>query len=118
MSELSDGKEEVLSKTSLADGRKLTYSGCIAAAHPSNQYNDVELIYYVTDKEGTTERFVDAFPWRYYFRYEVEHLLARCGFRIIDQYGDFDLSPLDDSSAEMIFVTEKLQFGRSSPLEA
>ena len=44
-----------------------------------------------------------------FFRYEVEHLLARCGFRIADLYGDFDRSPLGDTSPEMIFVAEKVE---------
>jgi hypothetical protein len=36
----------------------------------------------------------------------VEHLLARCGFRLDALYGDFDRSPLVDTSPEMIFVAE------------
>ncbi len=45
-----------------------------------------------------------AFPLRYFFRYEVEHLLARCGFRVEETFGDFDRSPLRDNSPEMILV--------------
>ena len=45
-----------------------------------------------------------AWSLRYFFRYEVEHLLARCGFRLEALYGDFDGSPLADVSPEMIFV--------------
>jgi hypothetical protein len=41
-----------------------------------------------------------------FFRYEVEHLLARCGFRVSAVYGDFDRSRLVDTSPEMIFVAE------------
>jgi hypothetical protein len=48
-----------------------------------------------------------AFTVRYFFRYEVEHLLARCGFRVVEVFGDFDRSPLADASPEMIFVAEK-----------
>jgi hypothetical protein len=44
---------------------------------------------------------------RYFFRYEVEHLLARCGFRVVEVFGDFDRSPLADASPEMIFVAGK-----------
>jgi hypothetical protein len=45
---------------------------------------------------------------RYYFRYEIEHLLARTGFEALAIYGDFDKSPLLDSSPEMIFVAAKV----------
>jgi len=37
----------------------------------------------------------------------VEHLLARCGFRVTALYGNFDRSPLVDASPEMIFVEER-----------
>jgi len=43
---------------------------------------------------------------RYFFRYEVEHLLARCSFRITAEYGNFDRSPIRGDSPEMIFVAE------------
>lgn len=34
---------------------------------------------------------------------EMEHLLVRCGFRVAAIYGDFDESPLDKHSTEMIW---------------
>ena len=40
---------------------------------------------------------------------EVEHLLARCGFRVAELFGNFDKSPLTDDSPEMIFVAEKCE---------
>jgi len=43
---------------------------------------------------------------RYFFRYEIEHLLARCGFRITALYGNFDRTPIRDESPEMVFVAE------------
>jgi hypothetical protein len=64
----------------------------------------VEIIYNVMHPDGRQERLVMAFPFRYFFRYEVEHLLARCGFKVAETYGDFDRSPLQDNSPEMIFV--------------
>jgi len=34
------------------------------------------------------------------------NLLARCGFRVAAEYGDFDRTPIQDGSPEMIFVAE------------
>lgn len=34
---------------------------------------------------------------------EMEHLAVRCGFRVEGTYGDFDESPLDEHSTEMIW---------------
>ena len=76
------------------------------AFHRAEQRNDVEMIYHVTYGDGRTERLPFAFTFRYFFRYEVEHLLARCRFRVIELFGDFDRSLLRDDSPEMIFVAE------------
>src|SRR5205807_7150750 len=83
----------------LPDGRTLRRTFRNVRRHVSEQYNDVELIYYL---DG--QRIVQAFPMRYFFRYEVEHLLARCGFRVAALYGDFDKSEFGDESREMIFT--------------
>jgi SAM-dependent methyltransferase len=93
----------------LPDGRRLRRTSRIAAFHPADQVNDVELIYYLTNLNGTTERIVQAFPFRYFFRHEMEHLLGQCGFKVVDLFGNFDKSPLADSSPEMIFVAEKCE---------
>ena len=92
----------------LPGGRTLSGRGDrIAARHPAEQYNDIEIAYYVTHPDGREDRMVHAFPMRYFFRYEVEHLLARCGFAVVDLFGSYDRSPLGDDSPEMIFVAEK-----------
>jgi len=97
---------EDVAETELSDGRRLRRTHRVLKVHRAEQYSDVELIYYLTDTEDRTERIVQAFPMRYFFRYEVEHLLARCGFRVKQVYGNFDKSPLEDNSPEMIFVAE------------
>jgi ubiquinone/menaquinone biosynthesis C-methylase UbiE len=76
----------------------------VAAFHRAEQRNDAEMIFEVTHPNGSVERKVWSWPVRYFFRYEVEHLLARCGFRTSALYGDFDKSSLRDDSPEMIFV--------------
>jgi SAM-dependent methyltransferase len=100
---------EDVSGVSLPDGRILRRTFRITGFHRAEQYNDVELIYYVTHPNGRTERFVQAFPMRYFYRYEIEHLLARTGFRIVELFGDYDQSPLTNDSPEMIFVAERVE---------
>ncbi len=41
---------------------------------------------------------------RYYFRYELEHLLARAGFGEIRIFGDFDRRPYESASNEMVVI--------------
>lgn len=96
--------ESLLIEYDLPDGRHVALSDRVAAFHRGLQRNDVEMIFDVTHGDGRRERLVMAWTLRYFFRYEVEHLLARCGFRLEAVYGNFDGSALGDDSPEMIFV--------------
>ncbi len=93
--------------TKLPDGRSVRRTGKVTAVHSSKQTTEVELAYYVTDTAGHTEKSVMKFPMRWYGRFEVEHLLERCGFGVKAVYGNFDRSELNDTSPEMIFVAER-----------
>jgi len=74
-----------------------------------NQIQDVELIYYLTHPDGQEERIVHAFPMRYLFRFEAEHLLARAGFQVLDLYADYHRSPHSSSNqGELIFRTRRV----------
>jgi SAM-dependent methyltransferase len=100
-------ESQAFPEVQLPDGRRLRLTERTAAFHRAEQCNDVELIYNVIHPDGRTERLVMAFTVRYFFRYEVEHLLARCGFQLVALYGGYDRSPLADDSPEMVFLAEK-----------
>ena len=99
-------RETLVTEYSTTDGRRVKISERVAAFHRAEQINDVEMIFSVKHTGGREERLVFAWPLRYFFRYEVEHLLARCGFRVSAEYGDFDKTPIRDDSAEMVFIAE------------
>jgi SAM-dependent methyltransferase len=44
------------------------------------------------------------FRMRYFFRYELEHLLARAGFDRVEWYGDFDGTPFGDGAHSFVAV--------------
>jgi SAM-dependent methyltransferase len=92
----------------LADGRILRRTSRIAAFHRNEQFNDVELIHYVKYPDGRQGRLLHAFKMRYFYRYEMEHLLALAGFKVVELFGNFDRSPFVSESPEMIFVVEKV----------
>jgi hypothetical protein len=80
----------------------------IVARDYTQQIQEVELIYYITHPDGKKERLVHAFPMRYLFRYEAEHLLARCGYEVVDLYSDFQKSPFGTHyPGELIFLAKK-----------
>ena len=100
-------EQEVQRELPLSEGRTLRCTTRIADFHRDRQYNDIELVFYVSTPDGCVERLVQAYPFRYYFRYELEHLLNLCGFRVLDLFGDYDKSAYSNDSPEMIFVAEK-----------
>jgi ubiquinone/menaquinone biosynthesis C-methylase UbiE len=99
-------REALLAEYDLPGGRHVALCERVAAFHRGMQRNDVEMIFRVTHADGKQERLVMAWTLRYFFRYEVEHLLARCGFGVESEYGNFDESALGDESPEMIFVAK------------
>jgi ubiquinone/menaquinone biosynthesis C-methylase UbiE len=99
-------RETPLVEYNTSDGRQVRISERVAAFHRAEQCNDVEMIYSVTHRDGRKERLVFAWRLRYFFRYEVQHLLARCGFQVEAEYGSFDRLPIRDDSPEMIFVAK------------
>jgi hypothetical protein len=64
--------------------------------------------YEISEADGVTRRITETILLRYVFRYELEHLLVRAGFRIVALYGDYDCSPFADESPAMIVVAEPL----------
>jgi SAM-dependent methyltransferase len=93
---------------SMPDGRKVIRRHKVASRDAANQINYVELIHYVTHPDGRQERLVQAFPMRYLFRFEAEHLLARAGFDVEQLYADYDKSPYGSKyPGELIFVAGK-----------
>jgi hypothetical protein len=67
-----------------------------------DQVSESELIYYVDGK-----RYVQAFEMRWFLPAELQHLLARAGFRVRHVYGDFARGPLVDGAPEQVVVAER-----------
>jgi SAM-dependent methyltransferase len=94
----------VFPEVELSGGRKLRLGQRITAVHLAEQVNEAELNYYVEQPHGQVECFTFAFPVRWFSRFEVEHLLARSGFRVVELFGGYDGAPFRDDSPEMIFL--------------
>ena len=93
---------------STPDGRRVVRRHRTVAHDRFNQVSHVELIYYVTHPDGHEERLVHAFPMRYLFRFEAEHLLARSGFEVEQLYAGFDKAAYGSRyPGDLIFVARK-----------
>lgn len=99
-----------LPEFAMQDGRRVVRRHRFVSVDRVSQINEVELIYYVTHPDGRTERLVQAFPMRYLYRFEAEHLLARCGFQVDEVYADYDKSPYGSKyPGELILLATKVE---------
>jgi SAM-dependent methyltransferase len=92
------------------NGRRIRSWATMLDYHRLLQCNDCEVTYEIIEADGTTRRLTETFPMRLLYRYELEHLLARCGFRIVALYGDYDYSAFSDESLGMIVVAERINY--------
>jgi SAM-dependent methyltransferase len=99
-------REQLVTEYKTTDGRQVRISERVAAFHRAEQRNDVEMIFSIAHPGGRKERLVFAWTLRYFFRYEVAHLLARCWFQVAAEYGNFDRTAIRGDSPEMIFVAQ------------
>ncbi|GAB4424944.1 MAG: class I SAM-dependent methyltransferase [Chloroflexi bacterium OHK40] len=68
------------------------------------QISRVTYLYDETDGDGRVTRRTMRFTMRWFYRYELEHLLARAGFALRSLYGSYDLETFDSGSPRMIAV--------------
>jgi SAM-dependent methyltransferase len=96
----------------LPDGRVVERTERVTGRDYLGQVVSVDLIFSVTHPDGCRERLVQSIEMRYFFRFEVEHLLARSGFEVVAAYCDYQLTSLDAGPAqELVFVARKLGRG-------
>ena len=99
----ADGVErEDTPELRLPDGRTLRRGARVTRVRWVDQVSETELIYYVGGK-----RYIQAFDMRWYLAAELQHLLARAGFRVREMYGDFARGRLADGSPEIIVIAER-----------
>ena len=80
----------------LSDGRTMSYLMRDIGHDWIHQLVHVEHLFTVTHPDGRSEQLVHEFTIRYLYRWELEHLLARAGFRIETIYGGFDRQPFGE----------------------
>ena len=80
---------------------KLTATTHVASYDRVRQQKTVDITYRFADGSTATDQLV----LRVYFPQELLALLAYNGFDVIEQYGDYDRSPLASDSPQLLFVS-------------
>lgn len=89
-----------------APGRRLRRFTSSAPADLSRQTNRVRMRF-EWDEEDGGRRGTWEFEMRFYFRFEVEHLVARSRLRLEALHGDFVGGPLTAASRELVVVCRR-----------
>lgn len=89
-----------------APGRRLRRFVSSAPADLSRQTNQVRMRFVWDEEDGPHEGCWD-FEMRFYFRFEIEHLVARSRLRLEGLYGDFEEGPLTAESGEYLVVCRR-----------
>ncbi len=58
---------------------------------------------------GTVERTFEPLTLRYFFRYEIEHLLARAGYEIEELYGGWGREPYREHGQELVWIARRAE---------
>jgi SAM-dependent methyltransferase len=59
------------------------------------------------EEEGTKKDGEFSFPMRYSFRFEIQHLVERAGFKSVNMYRDFNYNELNGEINEFVVVCRK-----------
>lgn len=93
----------VLDRSYELDGRHVQKFVAIES-DAAAQLSHVTYLYDETDADGHLSRRTMRFTMRWFYRFELEHLLARSGFTLRALYGSYELDDYQNGSPRMIAV--------------
>ncbi|MBN2326022.1 MAG: class I SAM-dependent methyltransferase [Candidatus Omnitrophica bacterium] len=92
----------------LPDGRRMLRRCQLLARDLHQQILTLEFLYEWRDENGAVQQYSHQMILRYFFRYEIEHLLARTGFELECVYADYKKTPFGSQyPGELIVVARK-----------
>ena len=107
---MSKNSEEESSKEPpylMSDGTSVVVKSKNTDFNVLDQTATTEIIYYTTNLDGSQERIVHSLILRHFFRFELEHLLARSGFEVKTLYADFDRSQYGSKPSRELIITAR-----------
>ncbi|HMQ30521.1 MAG TPA: methyltransferase domain-containing protein [Chloroflexaceae bacterium] len=93
----------VLDREYTLDGRQVQKFVAIDS-DAAAQISHVTYLYDETGADGRVTRRTMRFTMRWFYRYELEHLLARAGFAVRNIYGSYELDEYHSGSPRLIAV--------------
>ncbi|MCP4439247.1 MAG: class I SAM-dependent methyltransferase [Aureispira sp.] len=76
--------------------------------NPIEQINHVQMEFIWEDENNETQKHIWSFDMRYYFQYEIRHLIKRSPLILTNIYGDYDEGNLTAESKDFVVVCERV----------
>jgi len=73
----------------------------------AEQISEIDFLYEEYDAEGNFKRKARHLTMGIIFRFEMQFMLEKNGFEIVEFYGDYNKSPFTTRSQQMIFICKK-----------
>jgi SAM-dependent methyltransferase len=105
LTRLAAHSEDISEDASFTDGNDTIARWIGIERDYTTQTQQVTVRYVRTRGTKTLQAEEETFGMRWFFRFELEHLLARAGLAIEALYGDFDRRPFEGDSPEIVLVT-------------
>ncbi|MCW5889981.1 MAG: class I SAM-dependent methyltransferase [bacterium] len=104
LTRLAAHSEDITEDASFADGDDTIGRWIGIERDYATQVQQVTVRYLRTRAGRPLDTEEETFGMRWFFRFELEHLLARAGFAVEALYGDFDRRPFEGDSPEIVLV--------------
>jgi ubiquinone/menaquinone biosynthesis C-methylase UbiE len=93
----------VLEREFTLEGRRV-FKFVTSESDLATQTSTMTYLFDEIDEQGTVTRHTTSFNLRWFYRYELEHLLARAGFMLLSLYGSYDLDEYNANSDRLIVL--------------
>jgi SAM-dependent methyltransferase len=97
------------------DGETVRRTDRVVSRDYLHQTQQLEVTYDIRHPDGQAEHLVIPYETSYMFRFELEHLLARCGFTVRNVWGGFAFEEFGQSSSDELIVLAERQPGALRP---
>ncbi len=90
------------------DGETVIRTDRVVSRDYPNQTQQLEVTYDIRHPDGRVEHFAIPYETSYMFRFELEHLLARCGFTVRNLWGGFAFEEFGQGSSDELIILAEL----------
>jgi len=99
-------EEQLDFESTLESGQQITRHSVRKAYGLDRRLLYTDLIYRLTREDGVVEEYRDSIRLRYFYGDDIRKLITSAGFKIVEEYGWYDGTPVDEGN-EFIFMCRK-----------